>query len=63
MIDFHSHVIPYIDDGAKNFDMSVDMLKLAVTEGTEYICATSHFIPGELEVDRNIYFEKLNNLR
>jgi protein-tyrosine phosphatase len=62
MIDFHSHVLPYIDDGAKNFDISIEMLKLAVDEETEYICATSHFIPGELEQDKKAYNEKLNNL-
>jgi protein-tyrosine phosphatase len=63
MIDFHSHILPYIDDGSKSFDMSIDMLKLAVDEGTEYICATSHFIPGELELDKEAYFEKLSNLK
>jgi protein-tyrosine phosphatase len=63
MIDFHSHILPYIDDGSKNFDMSIDMLKLAVDEGTEYICATSHFIPGELELDKEVYFQRLNNLK
>jgi protein-tyrosine phosphatase len=63
MIDFHSHVLPYIDDGSKNFDMSIDMLKLAVDEGTKYICATSHFIPGELEQSKKLYYEKLSNLQ
>jgi protein-tyrosine phosphatase len=63
MIDFHSHILPYIDDGSKSFDMSIDMLKLAASEGTEYICATSHFIPGELELNKEVYFEKLNNLK
>jgi protein-tyrosine phosphatase len=63
MIDFHSHILPYMDDGSKNFDMSIDMLKLAVDEGTEYICATSHFIPGELELDKEVYFKRLNNLK
>jgi len=63
MIDFHSHVLPYIDDGSKSFDMSIDMLRLAVDEGTEYICATSHFIPGEVIQDKKLYYEKLENLQ
>jgi protein-tyrosine phosphatase len=62
MIDFHSHILPYIDDGSKNFDMSLEMLRLAAGEGTEFICATSHFIPEELEVNKKIYYEKLENL-
>lgn len=62
MIDFHSHILPYMDDGSKNFDMSLEMLKLAVSEGTKYICATSHFIPEELELSKKIYYERLENL-
>jgi protein-tyrosine phosphatase len=59
MIDFHSHVIPYLDDGSNNINMSLDMLKNAVLEGTEYICATSHYIPGDAVISRQIYEEKL----
>lgn len=62
MIDFHSHIIPYVDDGSKNFDMSLEMLRNAVDEGTKFICATSHYIPGDAEQDRNVYDEKLSGL-
>lgn len=62
MIDFHSHIIPSIDDGSKSFDMSLEMLNLAVSEGTQYICAASHYIPGEVEPDKALYDENLNNL-
>lgn len=62
MIDFHSHILPYIDDGSKSFDMSFDMLKLAESQGTKYICATSHFIPEELEQNKKIYYEKFEGL-
>lgn len=62
MIDFHSHIIPNIDDGSKGFDMSLEMLELAVGEGTKYICASSHFIPEELEPNEKIYYEKLEGL-
>jgi protein-tyrosine phosphatase len=63
MIDFHSHILPYIDDGAKSFDMSLDMLRLSQDEGVRYICATSHYIPGEIELSLKDYIVKLNNLR
>jgi len=62
MVDFHSHILPYIDDGAKNFDMSLDMLRISQGEGVEYVCATPHFIPGEIELDRKIFDVKLDNL-
>lgn len=63
MIDFHSHILPGIDDGSKHIDMSMDMLKLSISEGVEHICATPHFIPEEHEINKETYFEKLNELK
>lgn len=62
MIDFHSHIIPNIDDGSKDFDMSLEMLRLSESEGVQYICATSHYIPYEVYPDSEEYFESLNRL-
>ena len=62
MIDFHSHIIHGVDDGAKNLDMSLEMLQNADSEGVEYICATPHFITEEFEISREKYLEKLNRL-
>ena len=63
MIDFHSHVLPYMDDGSKNFDMSLDMLRISTDEEVKHICATPHFIVGEYEIYRENYDEKLKGLR
>jgi len=63
MIDFHSHIIYGVDDGARDIDMSLDMIKNAEKEGTKYICATSHYLLGEYEPDREEYFNKLEELR
>lgn len=63
MIDFHCHIIPYVDDGSKNLDMSIQMLEMSFNDGVEYICATPHFIAGESEIERFNYDEKLNNLK
>lgn len=63
MIDFHSHIIYGVDDGSKDIDMSLDMIKNAEKEGTKYICATSHYLSGEYEPDREEYFNKLKELR
>lgn len=62
MIDFHSHIIHGIDDGAKSLDMSLEMLKIAESEGVEYICATPHFITEEFEIAHDEYMEKLDRL-
>lgn len=63
MIDFHCHVLPYIDDGSKNFDMSLSMLNISKGEGIKVMCATPHFISGETEVDRLTYDNKINGLK
>ena len=43
MIDFHNHIIPNVDDGAKSIDMSIEMLKEAQRQGITDIVSTIHF--------------------
>jgi protein-tyrosine phosphatase len=40
MIDLHTHILPGFDDGARNFDESVEMVKQAVAEGIDMIVAS-----------------------
>lgn len=42
-VDIHSHLLCYVDDGAKNEKMMFDMLEKAWESGTRYLCATPHF--------------------
>ncbi len=46
MIDLHSHILPGIDDGAKDLEMSLAMGRLAVEDGTTHIACTPHFMSG-----------------
>lgn len=46
-IDFHSHFLHNIDDGALDLDMAVDMLKCSAQAGTQYILCTPHCNAGE----------------
>lgn len=41
--DYHCHVLPEIDDGAKNTDISVQMLGILRSQGVERVIATPHF--------------------
>ncbi len=50
IIDIHSHVLPGIDDGAKSWDMSMQMLKSAWDSGVRHVVATPHFLPWEPQV-------------
>ncbi|WP_349408722.1 tyrosine-protein phosphatase [Pseudalkalibacillus sp. SCS-8] len=42
MIDIHCHILPGIDDGAKTFEDSAKMAKVAIEEGITSIIATPH---------------------
>lgn len=42
MVDIHNHILPGVDDGAKNMEETKRMLSIAVDEGITDIIATSH---------------------
>lgn len=46
MIDVHSHILPNVDDGAKNMEMTREMLRTAWSEGIRAIIATPHHRKG-----------------
>ena len=43
LTDHHSHILPGIDDGAKNVEMSLEMIRALKQQGVERIVATPHF--------------------
>lgn len=43
IIDFHSHILPGIDDGSQNTETSVQMLESLAAQGVTVIIATPHF--------------------
>ena len=43
MIDFHNHVIPQIDDGAKDLETSLNMLNHAAEQGITDVVNTVHY--------------------
>lgn len=43
IIDIHAHILPGIDDGAKNWDESRKMLEEAYGQGIRHIIATPHY--------------------
>src|SRR5436190_14715358 len=42
MIDLHSHILPAVDDGARNLDESIAIARAAVADGVELLAATPH---------------------
>lgn len=45
IIDFHSHVLPGIDDGSHSLEESIAMLRMEAEQGVSHVIATPHFYP------------------
>lgn len=65
MIDFHTHILPNMDDGSKSVEISNKLLNILESEGVKLVCLTSHFYPSNESVDdflirRDEAFRNLN---
>lgn len=47
--DCHCHAIPGVDDGARDMDMSLAMLRLLKDAGAKTVVCTSHMYPGKYD--------------
>ena len=45
IVDFHSHILPGIDDGSASVEESIAMLQLEWSQGIGHVVATPHFYP------------------
>ncbi len=45
MTDFHSHILPGIDDGSPDLETSLEMLTREAAQGIRRVVATPHFYP------------------
>ena len=43
IIDFHSHILPKVDDGSRSVEESIAMLRKAAEQGINHVIATPHF--------------------
>jgi protein-tyrosine phosphatase len=48
MIDIHAHILPGVDDGAKNLEQSLEMARMAVKDGIRTMVATPHLFKGRI---------------
>lgn len=48
--DIHSHILPGVDDGAKDMETTKSMLRLAKKQGIHTIIATPHYKVGQYKV-------------
>ncbi len=58
MIDIHTHILPFIDDGAKDMEESIKIAKNLYEQGIKKVIATPHYIKSDSPPSKN----KVNNL-
>lgn len=46
MIDLHTHILPGMDDGAKDVEISLEMLRMQQAQGVDTVALTPHFYPS-----------------
>jgi protein-tyrosine phosphatase len=61
MIEIHSHILPGVDDGAKDLEESMAMIDMYVAEGVTDIIATPHYI-SKSEFDNSKVLEAYETL-
>ncbi len=65
MVDWHSHILPAMDDGSKSIEESVQMLRMLSEQGVSRVIATPHFYANNESVEsflerRRESYEKLS---
>ena len=64
MIDFHTHIIPNIDDGSRSIEETFNLIQEAKEVGFEGIVLTSHYIENYYETDvpeRDIWVKAISD--
>lgn len=52
MVDFHTHILPGVDDGSSSVECSCQMLRMLGEQGVTHVVATPHFYPSFDHPDR-----------
>lgn len=60
MIDFHSHILPNIDDGSRGMEETLNLIQEAKEVGFTQIISTSHYMEDYCEANESERKEVLN---
>lgn len=63
MVDIHCHALYGVDDGAKSIEESIDMIRLANSQGVEAIILTPHYRHGMFDYPIEQVQEHFTRLR
>ena len=61
--DIHCHVLPYVDDGAQDWDESAELLKMQYEQGVRLVCCTPHLQKGMFEIPDKEILEQFGLLK
>jgi protein-tyrosine phosphatase len=62
-VDIHCHILPGLDDGARDWDESLAMAQLAAEDGTSTIIATPHQLGGYGRTQRDAIRLRVGELK
>ena len=67
IFDFHTHILPGIDDGSRSVEMSESMLQVFSRQGVDVILTTPHFYADSMGIDeflrnRDEAFQKVEQI-
>ena len=62
MVDIHTHIIPFVDDGSSSFEISLAMIKHEIDIGVDTIYCTPHHIVGRYEKSVELIKENFDKL-
>lgn len=49
--DFHTHILPCVDDGSQSVEQSLQMLSMQAQQGIQNVVLTPHFYPQHQELE------------
>ncbi len=52
VVDFHSHILPHVDDGSRSLEDSLQMLRMEARQGVDHVILTPHFYPQQDSPER-----------
>ncbi len=63
MLDLHTHIIPGVDDGSKNMDETIEILKNAKLAGYSGVVATPHYIEGSYSTNNSDKMKYIKDIK
>ena len=60
--DMHCHILPGVDDGSKNMEMSMNMIDIAAKSGITDIILTPHYKVGRCEPPKDSIVRRIQEL-